>query len=143
MMIEPNGVPTSMPQTTPTLHYTTPAPWSEEPVMANNGLGSQYALAWSQSNSNMQSLSAAEAESSRWTNTTVHPTCLIDNGYSQNDQANWSAINNYANAPPREDAWSPWVMPARKGNAEGNAEIDDTQAGPGGDMEEEPGPNGA
>ncbi|KAK8005881.1 hypothetical protein PG991_012178 [Apiospora marii] len=85
---------TSMPQTPSNLSYSTTAPWMVDPAITNNGLGSQHA-------SSLQYLSAPDGNSNVWTDATADPNHQIGYSYGQNDQAQWSALNNYANAPPR------------------------------------------
>lgn len=90
---------TSMPPNTSKLSYSASTPWAVDPAMTNNSLGSQHA-------SSLQYLSAPGASS-------IDSNHQISYSYGQNGQAQWSALNNYANAPPRDDAWSPWVMPVQ------------------------------
>ncbi|KAK6844395.1 hypothetical protein PG995_014505 [Apiospora arundinis] len=125
----------SMPQTVPIMSYTTPAHWPGQPAMTNNGLDSQYYTpAWPQDISSLQYLSAPDASAE------VNQTSHFNHGYDRNDQVQWSAIHNYANAPPRDDAWSPWVIPLQDGNAEERTEMEDNQAE---DYGEHSAPNGA
>lgn len=94
------------------------------PVVDNNGHGSQHA-------SSLQYLSAPDASSNVRAETTVDPNSAAIHGYSHNGQAQWSALHNYANAPPRDDAWSPWVMPIRDEAEEGGTEVGEDQDGDG------------
>ncbi|KAK8092230.1 uncharacterized protein PG998_015062 [Apiospora kogelbergensis] len=143
MLSESNGVPASIPLTASALPAITPAHWPEGSVVENNGLGSQEGLAWSQDQSNLQYIPATEVDSNHWTNTTMDPISHTSNGHCESNQAQWYAIKEYLSSSPRNDAWSPLVMPVQERGVERDLEVKDSQVITDGGNEEESGQDGA
>ncbi|KAK8129201.1 hypothetical protein PG999_001581 [Apiospora kogelbergensis] len=143
MVSESSGVPTSIPLTASALPAMTPAHWPEGSVARDNGLGSQDGLAWSQDQPRLQDIPAVEVDSNHLTNSTMVPTSHTSSDYNQGNQSQWSAINDYLNSPPRNDAWSPLVMPVQERGVERDPKVDDSQAITDGGNDEESGLKGA
>ncbi|KAK7949350.1 uncharacterized protein PG986_010236 [Apiospora aurea] len=99
------------------------------PHTANTEPGSQHDLAWSQDVSSLQYISASDINSSQGMDTIIHPASPVSDVSRQNDQEQWSAIDNYTNMPLRADAWSPWAMPTRDDGLEEQVEVGDDHAG--------------
>ncbi|KAK7978761.1 hypothetical protein PG996_004811 [Apiospora saccharicola] len=110
-------------QTTSALTCSTPPPWIDDSGTTNNGPDSRYAPVGAQDASSLQSLAGSDANSNQWTDTTGISNSQVTNGYEQEEQAQWYALNNYRNAPPREDVWSPWVVPFQEEVVEENTVV--------------------
>ncbi|KAK8040166.1 hypothetical protein PG993_008577 [Apiospora rasikravindrae] len=132
-----------LPQTTSAVSSPTSLFRVDDPVMINNGLSYQNAPDLTQDVSSLQYISAPDMHSSQRTNAMMNSTSQISNYNAQNDQAQWSAIDDYTNAPLRADAWSPWVMSnPDEGTEDSTVPMGDIQVVNEGVQGEEPSRNG-
>ncbi|KAK8135121.1 hypothetical protein PG984_007133 [Apiospora sp. TS-2023a] len=104
--------------------------------MTSNILDSQYAPVWAQDASSLQYLAGSDANTTQWTDTATIPNNQVTNGYEQEEQAQWYALNNYRNAPPKDDAWSPWVIPSQGEDADENTGVGEDKSSMGRDHDE-------